>query len=77
MTQDCFCLILLVLFTFFVIVDHNVNKSTCGFNNNKESKQNQQNINRNNLESCDICSNILYGFDMSSIAEHKSFLIKI
>ena len=32
-----FVYFLLVLFTFFVIVDHNVKKSKCSFNN-KESK---------------------------------------
>ena len=48
----------LFLLVFFVIVE-----ATCAFvyiviNNNKESKQNQQKINKNNLESCDVCSTL-------------------
>ena len=53
-----FVCFLLVVFTFFVIVE-----ATCAFvyiviNNNKESKQNQQKINKNNLESCDVFSTL-------------------
>ena len=69
MTQDYFCLFFASFVYFLVIVDHNVNKSTCIINNNKQSKHNQQKINKNNLYSCDICLAVKWKGSMVIISD--------